>query len=116
MAEQNQVQDDGYVTAGETVGANPVTATADVGPDYLLALYKGRPKNPLSEFATFTYKLILYMVTAEAYIRFIESPNQVAHLIKVKLLELTKTLNTLLMTLVLKRFVTQRQLSRLPTQ
>jgi hypothetical protein len=73
MAEQNQVQDDGYVTAGETVGANPVTATADVGPDYLLALYKGRPKNPLSEFATFTYKLILYMVTAEAYIRFIES-------------------------------------------
>ena len=73
MAEQNQVQDDGYVTAGETVGANPVTATANVGPDYLLALYKGRPKNPLSEFATFTYKLILYMVTAEAYIRFIES-------------------------------------------
>lgn len=73
MAEENQVQDDGYVTAGETVGSNPVTVNAQSGPNYLLALYDGRPKNPLSEFATFTYKLILYMVTAEAYIRFIES-------------------------------------------
>lgn len=73
MAQQNQVQDDSYVTAGETVGANPVTVNAQAGPDYFLALYKGRPKNPLTEYASFTYKLILYMVTAEAYVRFIES-------------------------------------------
>lgn len=72
MADQNQVQDDGTIPAGETVGANPITVTGN-SDNYLLAQYGGRPRNPLSEFATFTYKLVLYMVTSEAYIRFIES-------------------------------------------
>jgi hypothetical protein len=73
MADQNQAQDDGYAPAGETVGTRPIEVVGQTDSDYLVALYKGRPKNPLSEFATFTYKLTLYMVTAEAYIRFIES-------------------------------------------
>ena len=69
MADQNQVQDDGYVSASETVG----TTAGKTDSSYYLALYDGRPKNPLTEFASFTYKLTLYMVSAEAYIRFIES-------------------------------------------
>jgi hypothetical protein len=73
MADQNQVRDDGYAPEGETVGARPIEVIGQTDSDYLLALYKGRPSNPLSEYATFTYKLTLYMVTAEAYIRFIES-------------------------------------------
>lgn len=73
MADQNQVLDDGYVPAGEVVGSKPVTVTGQPDGKYYLALYDGRPKNPLTEYASFTYKLTLYMVTAEAYIRFIES-------------------------------------------
>ena len=73
MAEQNQAIDDGYAPAGETVGTRPIVVTGQPNSNYRLALYDGRPKNPLTEFASFTYKLTLYMVTAEAYIRFIES-------------------------------------------
>jgi hypothetical protein len=73
MADQNQAQDDGYAPEGEGVGARPIVVTAQTDSDYLVALYKGRPSNPLTQYATFTYKLTLYMVTAEAYIRFIES-------------------------------------------
>jgi hypothetical protein len=73
MADQNQSQDDGYAPEGETVGGRPIEVTGQTGSDYLVALFKGRPSNPLTEYATFTYKLTLYMVTAEAYIRFIES-------------------------------------------
>jgi hypothetical protein len=73
MADQNQAQDDGYALAGETVGTRPIEVTGETDSDYLVALYKGRPSNPLTQYATFTYKLTLYMVTAEAYIRFIES-------------------------------------------
>jgi hypothetical protein len=73
MADQNQAQDDGFIPAGETVGSRPIEVTGEENDGYLVALYGGRPKNPLNEYASFTYKLILYMVTAEAYIRFIES-------------------------------------------
>jgi hypothetical protein len=72
MADQNQVQDDQFVPAGETVGLNPVNVTGSKV-DYIAATYGGRLQNPLSQYASFTYKLALYMVTAEAYIRFIES-------------------------------------------
>lgn len=73
MADENQVSDDGYAPADEPVGQNPIVVTGQADNDYLLALYDGRPKNPLTEFASFTYKLTLYMVTSEAYIRFLES-------------------------------------------
>jgi len=73
MADQNQAQDDGYAPTGETVGTRPIEVTGETDSDYLVALYKGRPSNPLGQYASFTYKLTLYMVTAEAYIRFIES-------------------------------------------
>lgn len=73
MAEQNQVQDDAFAPAGEAVGANPIVVIGSQNDDYLIAKYGGRPKNPLTEYASFTYKLVLYMVTGEAYIRFIES-------------------------------------------
>lgn len=71
MAEQNQVEDDAFVAQSKAVNSNAKTVTSKE--NYYAALYGGRLKNPLSEYASFTYKLTLYMVTAEAYVRFIES-------------------------------------------
>lgn len=67
----NLIEDDSYAAASERT-LPEVVVTADREP-FKEAISEGRPKNPLSEYASFTYHLTLYMVTSEAYIRFIES-------------------------------------------
>ena len=71
MATTNQVQDDGYTAADG--GTLPPVVVIGTPENYKEVIANGRPKNPLTEYASFTYHLTFYMVTSEAYIRFIDS-------------------------------------------
>jgi len=65
------VQDDGY--SAKEGGTLPEVVVIGTPENYKEVIAGGRPKNPLSEYASFTYHLTFYMVTSEAYIRFIDS-------------------------------------------
>jgi hypothetical protein len=82
MAE-NLVSDDGD-EYGNYIGPNGLPALYykqknEVEQEtFTKAITAGRPANPLSEFASYTYNLTLYMVTPEAYSIFLAQGQQIA--------------------------------------
>jgi len=58
----------------------PATKTSTTPPSDFIAVIGGRTSNPLTYFSSFTYHLTLYMVTPEAYTRFInEGADQITN-------------------------------------